>query len=34
MPSCNETVNLQEMLPNLTEPFRVRTGQREQTLQN
>jgi len=28
-----EAINLQEMLSNLVEPFRVRTGQRQQTLQ-
>jgi signal transduction histidine kinase len=31
--SLSEAVNIQEILPNLIEPFRVRTGQREQTLQ-
>ncbi|MUL35048.1 PAS domain S-box protein [Gloeocapsopsis dulcis] len=29
----NEAINLQEILPTIIEPFRVRTGQREQTLQ-
>jgi PAS domain S-box-containing protein len=29
----NEAVNLQELLPSIIEPFRVRTGQRQQTLQ-
>jgi signal transduction histidine kinase len=31
--SLSEAVNIQDFLPDLIEPFRVRTGQREQTLQ-